>query len=173
MATTESPYTPLDDPEDIRLLRVLPSVNPTAELDFTVEHVSLNDASVTYEAISYTWQPSYEETAVAAGRQHYQTVAVNGFVLTSNVYLALLRFRLSDEPRILWADALCTNQEDDTEKSHQVSTMRYEQRESSSGWVSRSKARYTTRRSRNWKRFLRRSYLMTRRLRFRMPALPQ
>jgi hypothetical protein len=41
-------------------------------------------------------------------------------MITSNLHAALLRIRGATEVRILWADAVCIDQTNDTEKNHQV-----------------------------------------------------
>ena len=44
--------------------------------------------------------------------------------ITTNLYRALRRIRNDTEVRVLWADALCINQNDSRERSHQVSLMK-------------------------------------------------
>ncbi|KAH9221724.1 hypothetical protein DL95DRAFT_381512, partial [Leptodontidium sp. 2 PMI_412] len=49
--------------------------------------------------------------------------------LQENLYQALFHLRglhedVSWEPFLVWADALCINQSDDTEKTHQVQQMK-------------------------------------------------
>lgn len=45
------------------------------------------------------------------------------FEATTNLEAALRHLRLVDEPRLLWVDAICINQQDDNEKGHQVRQM--------------------------------------------------
>lgn len=45
------------------------------------------------------------------------------FSVTKNLHAALLRLRLEQEPRTLWVDAMCINQDDVAEKSFQVALM--------------------------------------------------
>ncbi|KAF2026602.1 HET-domain-containing protein, partial [Setomelanomma holmii] len=70
-----------------------------------------------YEALSYVWGPRNEATDVK--------IACNGETVTirGELEAALVRLRLSDTARIMWADALCINQNDNDEKSHQVPLM--------------------------------------------------
>jgi hypothetical protein len=58
--------------------------------------------------------------------RHKVLIVVDGFCLEvhKNLHAALLRLRLKDAARRLWADAICINQKDDAEKSEQVQMMR-------------------------------------------------
>jgi hypothetical protein len=88
-------------------------------------HVSrLSKENNTYEALSYTWlqhaglfgreEPVQEATIRCNDRE----VAIG-----ANLAAALQRLRKTDSSRIVWADALCINQDDVAERSHQVSKM--------------------------------------------------
>ncbi|KAM7188617.1 Heterokaryon incompatibility protein (HET) domain containing protein [Naviculisporaceae sp. PSN 640] len=68
-----------------------------------------------YVALSYVWGLR-ENLMPICCNQH--TVLV-----TPNLYDALLHLRNPSQDRVLWVDALCINQEDDIEKSHQVRNM--------------------------------------------------
>jgi hypothetical protein len=68
----------------------------------------------TYEALSYTWDLNYvEEDSESA------SIRCNSFEVTinENIYTALCRLRQLTSSRILWADALCINQDDIQERS--------------------------------------------------------
>jgi hypothetical protein len=45
------------------------------------------------------------------------------FRVRENLFAALQHLRYKKEPRVVWIDAICINQEDDQEKSHQVRQM--------------------------------------------------
>ncbi|KAJ3525108.1 hypothetical protein NM208_g11783 [Fusarium decemcellulare] len=69
-----------------------------------------------YDALSYTWgDPS---------RTH--SIIVNNKLLgiAQNLYTALIQLRSATEPRILWIDAICIDQDNIQERSHQVQMMR-------------------------------------------------
>ncbi|GIJ88298.1 hypothetical protein Asppvi_007218 [Aspergillus pseudoviridinutans] len=68
-----------------------------------------------YEAVSYVWG-SVEKTG---------SIICNGAFLpiTASLEQVLLRVRLSESSRTLWADAICINQDDVLEKNQQVSIM--------------------------------------------------
>ncbi|KAF0332624.1 HET domain-containing protein [Colletotrichum asianum] len=76
-----------------------------------------DEQSITYEALSYTWGDS---TKIAEVIIDGQKVAV-----TVNLYDALLHLRNAGEDRILWVDALCINQQDNYERTHQVAKMSF------------------------------------------------
>ena len=70
----------------------------------------------TYEALSYTWH----------GQALTKTILCDGRLLdvTHSLYEALLSLRRPTISRLLWIDAICINQGDLQERSHQVSLMR-------------------------------------------------
>ncbi|KAH0421735.1 ankyrin repeat and sam domain containing protein 6 [Colletotrichum camelliae] len=74
-----------------------------------------------YETISYVWDNGSNKT---------YTIYVNDkpFVIQENLYLALQEFRRSkdfveDRTRMLWADAICINQDDLDERATEVKRM--------------------------------------------------
>jgi hypothetical protein len=75
------------------------------------------DQGVRYNALSYTWG---DPTAV-------QTILCEGKVLrvTQNLHEALTEYQKRGESAPLWADAICINQSDVTEKTEQVRLMRH------------------------------------------------
>lgn len=68
-----------------------------------------------YDAISYVWGDPKQKIQIYC----------NGIpvMITTNLHWALVRVRLPNRPRIVWADALCINQADPDERSHQVAVM--------------------------------------------------
>ncbi|MCJ1460672.1 hypothetical protein MMC28_011054 [Mycoblastus sanguinarius] len=68
-----------------------------------------------YEVLSYTWGDSQEK----------QKIYVNGhsFDVTPNLHVAMRHLRCHSKPRKLWVDAVCINQDDLQERSHQVHHM--------------------------------------------------
>ncbi|KAH7092285.1 heterokaryon incompatibility protein-domain-containing protein [Paraphoma chrysanthemicola] len=73
------------------------------------------DSAPPFEALSYAWGPP--EPAVE--------LQCNGLTFTVRPELAnaLIRMRLQTTTRIIWADAICINQNDIEERNHQVSLM--------------------------------------------------
>lgn len=66
-----------------------------------------------YQALSYAWGDWANPKLIRLGGKN--------FWVTKNLWLGLRRLRKRWEPRTLWIDALCINQADDDEKTHQVS----------------------------------------------------
>ena len=88
-------------------------------------HISLlPDDEDTYHALSYTWE-IYEPFYGRAEQEEQLKINCNGLDLLvgKNLYAALRRSRKADDSTILWVDALCINQTDMVERSHQVQKM--------------------------------------------------
>lgn len=104
---------PLADRE-IRLIRLL-SDSFDAPIHCELFEASLDDTELQYQAISYAWG----DASIT------QCIQCNGLEVDMTVSLgtALQAFRHAEDVRILWADALCVNQEDPEERNSQVSMM--------------------------------------------------
>lgn len=108
-------YEPLSKDDSIRLLELLPSTEDYDPIECNLFHARLQDKPK-YEALSYCWgDPS---TAVKI-RVNSCAVETRG-----NLVNALQSFRLKDESRFLWVDAICINQMDLAERGQQVLMMR-------------------------------------------------
>ncbi|KAF5639350.1 heterokaryon incompatibility (het-6OR allele) [Fusarium sp. NRRL 52700] len=107
-------YPDLDlQSHQIRILHLLPGnySNPLR----CVLRTEFLDAGPSYQALSYVWGDPLDCRSIEVnGRQ------VN---VTVNLFNALRRLRYSDSERNLWVDALCINQDNNAEKSHQVKLM--------------------------------------------------
>lgn len=106
-------YIPLPTANSIRLLSLEPGSNDGL-ITCKLEVFSLNEAP-TYEALSYVWG-NPQPAASILNRGLAQTV-------TPNLEKALRRLRLPDRERVIWADAICINQEDIHERECQVLLM--------------------------------------------------
>ncbi|KAL3305603.1 het domain protein [Colletotrichum asianum] len=106
-------------PGCIRLLRLSPHEDDDAPIQCQLFEYSLASArrrgTHLYEALSYCWGSSTKS----------QTVFTDAGLLqvTENLYAALLRLRDPALERIIWADAICINQDDLEEKGLQVQLM--------------------------------------------------
>lgn len=111
-------YKPLSDNQSVRFLVLQPG-SGSDPLVGSLQVGSLDSADIEqlapYEAISYVW---------GSGTRQYE-LACDGAVLplTQSIYDALNRVRLPDQPRRLWADQACINQDDIPERSQQVKLM--------------------------------------------------
>ncbi|KAH8668989.1 heterokaryon incompatibility protein-domain-containing protein [Xylariales sp. PMI_506] len=108
-------YHPLDKAgREFRLLRLHPGATPDPiKADLITS--SLRDHEP-FEALSYVWGDTKNEEPIS--------LAGKSTLVTRNLYEALDKMRRDSEPRLLWVDALCINQEDVDERSHQVRLMR-------------------------------------------------
>ncbi|XPS94541.1 hypothetical protein M3J09_003852 [Ascochyta lentis] len=88
------------------------------DLNCKIVHVNLADNPV-YEAISYTWADSEGDLALS------QKISCSGKIIpiTKNCEAALRRLRRRGRSRRLWVDAICIDQSDALDKSHQVNLM--------------------------------------------------
>jgi Heterokaryon incompatibility protein (HET) len=95
-------------------LLVLDSGEAADEVSCSLEQYCLASPP-DYEAISYVWgDPTETCNIICSGQQ---------LAVTKSLYSALCRFRFADQKRVLWADAICINQQDLRERSAQVSSM--------------------------------------------------
>ena len=103
-------------PKDLPSIRIL-RLKPGAE-DEEIECALVDGplSQMDFEALSYVWGVSLL----------LYTIIVNGkpFYVTYNLHSALKELRYADHERLLWVDAVCINQGDNTEKSSQVQMMR-------------------------------------------------
>nr|RBQ89273.1 hypothetical protein FVER53263_03656 [Fusarium verticillioides] len=111
-------YMPLSngsESNEIRLIKLHPgSVDDPLRAE--ILHATLNSDIVgKYEAVSYAWEDGHATNKLETPR---------GIILiTPSLSHALHRFRLKEESRMLWADAVCINQSDNAEKASQVALM--------------------------------------------------
>jgi hypothetical protein len=109
------PYSQLDrDALEIRLLELLPGTQNDL-IECKLLTTTLHDHQ-RFEALSYTWGKSQDPQ---------MSVAVDGIQLpvSQNLFDALLHLRNNNKSRTLWIDAICINQTDVQEKTHQVQLM--------------------------------------------------
>ena len=86
----------------------------TGIINCTLRKFSLNDAPE-FEALSYYWGDKHKCKLIYVNGKEIQ--------VTDNLENALRHLRRSTEPRLIWADALCINQNDMEERSAQVAQM--------------------------------------------------
>ncbi|CAG9985131.1 unnamed protein product [Clonostachys byssicola] len=113
-------HKPLSAPNAIRLIKLNPSVDSDSQLTCQIFEHQLSEKHVEYSAVSYTWgaQKLYQSLEIRSDDNDVS------YLRTTAVVDALLRqFRAPTKPRYLWIDAICLNQNDETEKSAQVPMM--------------------------------------------------
>ncbi|KAK0104424.1 hypothetical protein ONS95_004717 [Cadophora gregata] len=109
---------------EIRLLEVKPAFNDEEEMVCRLRTV-FRDAAPNYKALSYCWGPPEERgkrsivLEIASQRIRWP--------VTPTLEMALRRLRNTDGSTslLIWADAVCINQEDEVEKGQQVQEMRH------------------------------------------------
>jgi hypothetical protein len=110
-------YCPLETRNHIRLLH-LDHGEDDDPIHCTIQHVDLSDLPI-YEALSYVWGSADLTNSLQIGSN-------DRLPITSSVYNALRSLRSSNNEsraRILWADAVCINQNDMKEREQQVQLM--------------------------------------------------
>ena len=103
--------------EEIRPI-VLYAGEPLDNLVCDIIVVSLADRPA-YEAVSYTWANTKGDASLTS----VISCRGKGIAITKNCEAALQRLRLQNRSRRLWIDAICINQNDTSEKNHQVRLM--------------------------------------------------
>lgn len=121
MMDQESLPTPLQYPQldsstaEIRLLRIHPNtVDAPVQCSFQIINLD-HQLGESYETLSYSWQ-----NAPATETIH---IGLSQIKVSLTLLDAIKRLRNNSEVRVLWADALCINQDDKEEKSQQVGLM--------------------------------------------------
>ncbi|KAI0845118.1 heterokaryon incompatibility protein-domain-containing protein [Daldinia vernicosa] len=114
-------YAPLG-PNQARFIEILPSDDDDQSVSCLLRTAELTP-DLHYAALSYVW----------GDPKVTRDILVNGHILpvTTNLACALWYFRKGGFPRhdntekirLLWVDAICINQEDTPERSHQVTLM--------------------------------------------------
>lgn len=114
-------YDPLPDNRSyFRLLELLPGIgHDPLRCRLRIEKISAHP-NPTYEAISYVWRVLNDDRDLAAIQcDNGHTVGI-----TWNLQTALTSLRHEKTSRLVWADAVCINQDDLEERKEQVQCMR-------------------------------------------------
>jgi hypothetical protein len=127
----ESLYHPLDAEQDqIRVITVYPSEDRSSAIRCILQTISIQDgrSTVPYDAISYHWGPAVPANLVEItvyGNPADQPVEMR---ITRPLAGALRQLRAmateSGRPLVLWTDAVCIEQRNNSERSQQVAIMR-------------------------------------------------
>jgi len=117
--------------DTIRLLQIAPSPNHDSSVPLVCSILKTRlELAPVYTALSYAWGNDAATTSLS----------IDGlsFMIRPNLYSALLALRYVSLKRTLWVDAVCINQDDATEKEHQVGLMRkiYQRASNVTIWLS-------------------------------------
>ncbi|CAO1599668.1 hypothetical protein XANCAGTX0491_003383 [Xanthoria calcicola] len=146
-------YLELDSQgREIRLMTLLPG-KAREKIHATLRNVTLDPASPpSYEALSYAWGSAQDTLPISIltgklekqavhrprdwfknilgssvrgrfQRDSFRGVPYSSLDVTRNLAVALRHLRYEREPRVLWIDAICINQQDVHERSAQVERM--------------------------------------------------
>ncbi|KAI1083354.1 heterokaryon incompatibility protein-domain-containing protein [Whalleya microplaca] len=117
-------YKSLESDDSIRLLELEQSRSPEDPIRCKLIHVDRSE-SLQYEILSCDWHNKEADTV---------PISLNGqtFDAPSELWTALRKVRLDDQPRLLWTDAICINQHleesdrstDEQERNEQVLRLR-------------------------------------------------
>lgn len=106
---------------EVRLLEVEPALTIGAKVKATVLQVSLRSPHYpAYEAVSYCWEPA------RAGKDlSVEYIELDGqtALFPASAVQALANLRHKHKKRTLWLDAICINQQHESEQQHQVAIM--------------------------------------------------
>ena len=96
----------------IRVLYVLPDISPDRLIQCRLDHITLADE---HTCISYMW----------GSEQSQKSILINGqlFRVRHNLWDFLRLARCRYTSMALWIDAICINQESNSERGHQVTLM--------------------------------------------------
>ncbi|CAG1986279.1 unnamed protein product [Fusarium graminearum] len=98
-----------------RLIQLMRGVQSPLQCNLFQAYLDEEESIIPYEALSYVWGSQSTPSDI--------TVDGKTMSITASLYDALYQLRQPDEDRILWVDALCIDQSNVKERSHQVNQM--------------------------------------------------
>ncbi|KAL7780866.1 heterokaryon incompatibility domain-containing protein [Trichoderma afarasin] len=112
-------YEPLCADDAVRIVVLDPAAGETTPLSCSIIQCRRSAQTMDYIAVSYVWgKPEFSRNL---------EIRCDGDIsylrITRNVDTLLRRFRASNKPRYLWIDAVCLDQENETEKAQQIPLM--------------------------------------------------
>jgi hypothetical protein len=117
---------PLHSSTSIRLIEMKPG-EMDSDIVMSIDTCNLLDPP-NYLALSYTWGDPLARSYVAERPSRTVWIDTKPFLITPNLYNALQQLRFSiisleHGKTLLWIDAICINQDDTSERNHQVGFM--------------------------------------------------
>ena len=114
---TSTRYSPLlQNGDSFRLLRVLPSLRHGSPIRCELFTSSISRERDQFIAGSYVWGPPEPKRSILLDGGPFQ--------VRDNLFRFLTAFRSRNQPQVIWLDAICINQDDIQERSHQVQEMK-------------------------------------------------
>ncbi|KAK5655192.1 hypothetical protein OQA88_6091 [Cercophora sp. LCS_1] len=111
-----SMYGALDEDRDFRVLDILPARKASSQLRCRLKTANLDTRNLGFSALSYSWgSPDTAHSVMCNGRD---------LKVTLNLHAALVRLRERRKVVTIWADQICVNQSDISERNRQVRIMR-------------------------------------------------
>jgi hypothetical protein len=110
-------YTPLQRPDSIRILELLPGPSKSPLRCRLIE--CMPEDGISYEALSYTWNGNVLDHPILLEDANSKGM----LQITQNLHDALQAMRKPDQRLRLWADAVCIDQSNMQDKSCQVPQM--------------------------------------------------
>ncbi|KAI1735241.1 heterokaryon incompatibility protein-domain-containing protein [Xylaria scruposa] len=101
--------------KNIRVIRISPGTGE-GSIRCKLEQLNLEDGSI-YDALSYVWGKDDKNKVIWVDDQP--------FLITPHLYEILTNLRSRDTDKVIWIDAICINQADNDERTHQVGLMRH------------------------------------------------
>ncbi|GKU14438.1 unnamed protein product [Fusarium langsethiae] len=98
-----------------RLIQLERGVHSPLRCNLFQAHLDEEESIIPYEALSYVWGSQSTPSEI--------TIDGKTMSITTSLYDALHHLRQQDQDRILWVDALCIDQSNIKERSHQVNHM--------------------------------------------------
>lgn len=105
----------------IRLVNLCPGSIPDP-ITATISHIHLETVIPSYEALSYTWGDPGNPIAIEI-LDDSQPGNSTSLKVRRNLYAALQCLRLPERPRLLWIDAICLDQNSNSEKNIEIPKM--------------------------------------------------
>lgn len=117
-------YRPLSgSASEIRLLEIQPSSKLDDPVLCLLRHVKLHDVP-DYNALSYAWgDPDNTDEIWVSYSSEYGEITLKSMEITRNLKAALKRLRHRTRTFVVWADALCIDQANISEKEIQIPKM--------------------------------------------------
>ena len=107
-----------EEHQEIRILTLLPG-SRSSDIRISIETAILTKESVPqYEALSYVWGSKENLINIYVAHGNGELIAI-----TQNLHVALQHLRHEEQPRRLWIDAICINQQSLKERGSQVQRM--------------------------------------------------